>query len=527
MGIPSYFSYIIKNYKHILTSHLNTSVKHLYMDCNSILYDIYHKLNTTEVDIHSPSQQMNIQQLCDEIIQQIELYISTIQPTGIVFIAFDGVAPFAKIQQQRSRRFKTAAAAAASVTAETEFSTLMFTPGTHFMYYLMSYLQNHFWDKNKYILSSSQECGEGEQKIFAHLRECGCDVENDTIAIYGLDADLIMLSIHHLTFCKNLVVFREIQLFHDLKKNINNGDDDTKYGFLHIKHLYNAICSVVAPCEISIYDYTFLCFFMGNDFLPHFPALNIRTNGIDIILNCYKSAAMNISGFHIINPNTGLIQWRNVKKILDFIAKQEHHLFIELHKQRNGMEKRYKYQTNVDMELQRPIISRELEHYICPDEEGWESRYYRVLFDGANGATATAVVRNICINFLEGLEWTTQYYSGNCIDWGWSYQYHYPPLLQDLIAYIPCFETRYFPRSNTRLTAMKPATQLGIVIPQGQWQQKLLPQCVKEIVNNYYTITDTCNENLYLWAYCRYGWESHVDLQTIKQEMINDLEELE
>ena len=37
-----------------------------------------------------------------------------------------------------------------------------------------------------------------------------------------------------------------------------------------------------------ITDYIFMCFLLGNDFMPHFPALNIRTVGIDILLNVYR-----------------------------------------------------------------------------------------------------------------------------------------------------------------------------------------------------------------------------------------------
>ena len=106
MGIPAYFSYIIKNHSNIITNFkkLNVTFSSLFMDCNSIIYDAYYSIlkecdQNIEFDVF-----INI--IIDNVISSIENYVAIINPTKIVYIAFDGVAPFAKMDQQRNRRYK-------------------------------------------------------------------------------------------------------------------------------------------------------------------------------------------------------------------------------------------------------------------------------------------------------------------------------------------------------------------------------------------------------------------------------------
>jgi 5'-3' exonuclease len=44
MGIPSYFSYIVKNHRNIIKKlKKNTKIDYMFLDSNSIVYDCLHK----------------------------------------------------------------------------------------------------------------------------------------------------------------------------------------------------------------------------------------------------------------------------------------------------------------------------------------------------------------------------------------------------------------------------------------------------------------------------------------------------
>jgi len=465
-------------------------------------------------------------EIVDKVIDKIDRYIEIIKPNLSVYIAFDGVAPFAKMDQQRTRRYKSDFMARnvfdADVNKDT-WNTSAITPGTEIMEMLSKRIEYVFkhselkYNLQKIYVSCSNEIGEGEHKLMEHIRDIhNKDFhDNKNIAIYGLDSDLIMLSLFHLDYCKNIYVFREAPEFLKSAIPTNIISNTSDLYFLDIEMLSHSIVKEM-NCKFSdkrrTYDYVFMCFLLGNDFLPHFPAMNIRTHGISVLMEIYKNLLGSHSDRFFVSQDKK-IQWRHVSSFVNEIAKNEHQYLINEYFLRDKWDKRQFSDSTPkerdDLLSNVPLLYRSEEKYISPNEYGWEKRYYNILLGESD-------TKMIAMNYIEGLEWVLKYYTQGCPDWKWKYQYNYPPLFSDLKIYIPHFEMDFIkPSKNNH--SFSPQLQLAYVLPKSQLH--LLPKKIKDFLlknyGEYYPV-----EYQMQWAFCRYFWESHPQLPEIPLNLL-------
>ena len=82
---------------------------------------------------------------------------------------------------------------------------------------LSVFLTNHLTNLgnivSEIIVSPPNEPGEGEHKIFEYIRQNKDYHQSSKTAIYGLDADLLMLTLNHLRCAEQLYLFRETPHF--------------------------------------------------------------------------------------------------------------------------------------------------------------------------------------------------------------------------------------------------------------------------------------------------------------------------
>lgn len=495
MGIPFYFYAIINQFDNIVSDNVPNKCRRFFIDFNSIIHNTAYALlaNDQDVDTH----------IFHKIVEYIHSLLGICTPSDLLYIAIDGVAPCAKMHQQRKRRYMSSYRnnlvndyKKKNGIKVVEWDSNQITPGTDFMNRLNIYLREYF-NNNKFdfevILSGSDEPKEGEHKFIHYIKDNGCVIGDGCDVIYGLDADLIMLS---LTCNKpNIYLMREMTNFQTIKSpsGLSETAKQVCFKYLDIDRLRKAISLYLYDSEQIEYmnDYVFMCFLLGNDFLPSFPFLKLRNNALDILCTAYKKTKNDLGGQLIVGGRTYTINFEFLKMLIELIAKHEDEYIIESTKEYNAC----KYNTN-----KRPVnhvdkFSLDLDNYplmnsmtglINPiDDSKWRMSYYHHLFVD----TSLKDIKDICNNFVEGLVWNMNYYFNRDYSNTWYYKYPYPPSIYDLYNNISVMNEKDLEyikekvRHNSQDLHVEAQMQLLMVLPPQSLA--ILPEKLKRVMTDF------------------------------------------
>lgn len=212
-GIPRMYKWLTSYYPNVreelIQNEKKRNIDNFYVDMNGVIHHCTHA-NKETLPIHDEHE------LFSNIIKYLNNLFELIEPKKLIYIGVDGVSPKAKMNQQRKRRFLSLYNINGNKNSSNLFNPNCITTGTDFMYKINLCLNKWFKIVKKKKLfrfqvffSGSDVAGEGEHKILKFIREnCKRDANfrNSSHCIYGLDADLIMLSL--VTHLNNIFILR-------------------------------------------------------------------------------------------------------------------------------------------------------------------------------------------------------------------------------------------------------------------------------------------------------------------------------
>jgi len=322
MGIPKFYRWLSERCPVINQPLSDLSLlpefDNLYLDMNGIIHGATHPNDdSVSAALSEKEVVMGIMFYIDNIVTKI------VKPRKVLYMAIDGVAPRAKVNQQRSRRFRSAmdlskgkqeARQRGEVVDDSEcFDSNCITPGTEFMAMVSKHLKyfirrkiktDALWQRLEVIFSGHEVPGEGEHKIMEYMRQAksqpAYDIETSH-CMYGQDADLIMLGLAshepHFTLLREQVDFRGMMMQRrnpNENKLVTRATKETKWQLLHISVLREYLAfELCAPetgrdIERTVDDFVFMGFLVGNDFTPHLPSIDISEGAFDLLFRIYR-----------------------------------------------------------------------------------------------------------------------------------------------------------------------------------------------------------------------------------------------
>lgn len=508
-GIPKLFRWLVDLYPIVIESvgeglsEKSMQVDNFYLDMNGIIHTCTHS-NNDKLIVY------NEKDMFQKIFRYTDRLYKLVKPKNKMFLAIDGVAPRAKMNQQRSRRFRSSKERAALMADhvaregrlpdDESFDSNCITPGTDFMFRLgIAFRQwieykmktDPFYQNGAEIVFSGPDVpGEGEHKVMDMVR---WDQQNDPNykglgslkhCMYGLDADLIMLSL--VTHEPKFILLREKILKRNQKKKETGSFSPEDFEILeitilrkmletHFKSVEKDFKKITSDAkkrveegdlpatalatmesftlERVVDDFVFMCIFVGNDFLPCLPHLDIADGSLNLMMNVYRDLLPTLGGFL---TDKSKIHLPRLELFLQEISRREPLYF----QQRSADEKEPRYNDDdykkfyyeqkfgftTDMHLTESMSKRIWTSDTAIAEHSAAitggSTNSGVEGDGVDepefyqGVTLYPTFeenkQQLVQSYIEGLCWVLEYYHNGCGSWTWYYPYLYAPLASDL-----------------------------------------------------------------------------------------------
>ena len=323
---------------------------------NGIIHNCSHP---NDDDVHF---RLSEEQVFQDIFRYLEFLFRMIKPRKIFFLAVDGVAPRAKMNQQRGRRFRSAKEAEKReeeakkrgeiLPPEKRFDSNCITPGTEFMDRLHQALKwflvqkissDEMWQSVRVILSGHETPGEGEHKImdFIRYQKSQPDYDPNTRhCLYGLDADLIVLGLcshePHFSLLREEVKFLKYKSNNKQKSFRSVNPDVITFHLLHLSLLRNYLDHEFSALQTKlpfgynieniIDDWILMGFLVGNDFIPHIPHFHINKNSLSELYRVYIEVMPSLDGYLNENGTLNLVRF---EKFLQKVAEIDEENFLQ------------------------------------------------------------------------------------------------------------------------------------------------------------------------------------------------------
>jgi len=444
----------------------STPVDNFYLDMNGIIHPCTHGNREDDVTI------LNEMEMFKKIFGYVDRLVKLVKPRNVLYLAVDGVAPRAKMNQQRSRRFrsgKEAEALAAELLARkgalpdrgTVFDSNCITPGTDFMLKLNMALDKWVafkqqtdpaWkDGPEVIISGPDVPGEGEHKVMDYLREIQDGGKTDLHhVLYGLDADLIMLGL--VTHEKKFTLLREKMsvVMSGRRKGSKKKDmmdyQPNDFELLELDALrtmfqiqFRKLADTFPDydAERIIDDFVFMCILVGNDFLPHIPHLEIDGGALNLMMSTYVDCLPKWGGYMTKKEK---ISAPRMEEFMFVLAGYEEEHF----RRRSFDESEPGFALEVDeSEFYGSLYKRKktpAKAKLNPAKEntaeGGEVKSYRDFYYKSKVSFPPNDLRSRrqhVRDYLEGVHWVLNYYHNGCQSWNWFFPYFYAPLSTDFV----------------------------------------------------------------------------------------------